>query len=181
MPGKGFLIPALIALCVGAATGWYIKSQFEAANRTELLENALVQQREAVKQAIAQSEEIRTLDNVIIEQVTKKGAEVREKIRYITKEVTKYVPVKTSCDSNYSVGAVSLLNDARRLGATDSVPRVPHTASLSDEALRAASTHTQQNEIAEHIALAAQYNELSIRHDALIDWLNQPNAMTKGQ
>jgi len=178
IPGKGGAVIVLVAFLAGAGGSWYVKSQFEAADRAHALQDALDRQHEAVKLAITQSEALRALDQEILSQVTEQEVQIRETTKYIIEQVEVYVPVESECSPNYSVGAVRLLNQSRRPGAASNLQGLPDTPGFSDEESRAPSTITQRAEIEAHIDCAARYNQLKAKHDALIDWIHKNQKQT---
>lgn len=96
-----------------------------------------------------------------------KREEVRTQIKYITKEVVKYVPAtENTPDCRLTVGAVGLLNAART--GTDFQP----TAYLDAEIKAATSIGMRELSQAD-IDLASQYRQLAADHDALVDYVEQ--------
>jgi len=179
LPGGGIIMVVAVAFCTGAGSTWYIKSKLETAERAQMIDSALAQQRETLQRVTEQGEAIRRLDDKTLAEASEKKEKVSKAIRYITKQVKVYVPVKSNLDCNYSVGAVSLLNAARQSVAASGKPRLPDAASLVDEALQATSTHSQQDEITSHLECVSNYNQLTIKHHGLINWLKENRELTQ--
>ena len=176
-------VVAAVCLAVGAASGWHVKSRFEAAARAEAAERALkekedalaAQQRRheiAIEELRQQHEALRARDDRAIQSAEARARQAENSLNQLRKEIATYVPSdEAGCSCNLTRGAVGLLNDARRAAAGE----VSSTAGLSDGEKQAASTVTQRAEIEAHVECAVEYERLRGRHDALIDWLlNQP-------
>lgn len=165
---QGLLLIALIAFGAGSGSTLYIKSKFDAAARAKAAEHALEEQREAVRLAIEQMEELRALDNEILSAAVEKERVIETRYRTIVKEKIVYVPENPVCD--LTRGAVGLLNDIRA-----GQGGLPQASGLSDEESRAPSTITQRAEVEAHADCARRYNTLAIQHNALIDWIEKRN------
>lgn len=98
-------------------------------------------------------------------KLEEKREQVRTEIKYITKEIVKYVPAtETAGDCQLNVGAVGLLNAART--GTDFQP-----AAYLDAQIQAASGVGLRELSLADIELARQYRELAADHDALVEYV----------
>lgn len=86
------------------------------------------------------------------------------KVRVITKEVPKYVTPDKNEFCGPPVGIVRLLNDARR---TD----LPTTADQLTAEGRAPSGVDYTEQVADTLIITERYNELMIRHNELVQWV----------
>ncbi len=116
----------------------------------------------------------RELTEVVVSHARRESA-IRIVREVIEKEVIKYVPLpQNDLDCNIPIGSVRLLNDAR-VGEIRK-DGLSGTTSPSDEEGRAASTVSRGELIQSDAAIALQYNQLKVDHDALIDWINVQQA-----
>jgi hypothetical protein len=168
-----YILLALIAgLVIGGFVGWYEKSLRVEAAQVEAVTKARTTDANEVAKALA--------NDVQLEEVK---VEIREKTKYITKEIVKYVPTTPARDyqENASVssqsggsdcapvhlsyGAVSLLNESRG-----------HEAFHPDEWSNAeieAPTEIGMRELSQADAeLAGLYQELAANHDQLVEDVN---------
>ncbi len=135
---------------------------------------AKVQIELAVAQAVELERAAADARIALYEQVNAELADSRGRIEYVkeivTREVPRYVTVSQAADSdcNLTVGAVRLLNCAR----TGSAECVAATG-VTDAESRAPSVVTGQALIQSDAEVALRYNDLAVRHDALIDFLNR--------
>lgn len=94
-----------------------------------------------------------------------KREQIRTEIKYITKEVVKYVPVTQDApECRLSVGAVGLLNAART--GTNFQP-----STYLDAQVKAASDVGLLELSVADIELAEQYRQLAADHDALVEYV----------
>ena len=166
-------VVAAVALCAASYGGWFAHGLYSQASLSEQLTKAQEQMRQAVQRAIDEAERVRQIDMEIVEDHTDVQAVIREVEREVIVEVIKYVSNDSSC--NLTVGAVGLLNDARRAAAGGDA--VSGTAGFTDEESQAASTTTQQDSVTAHKACAIEYERLRNQHNALISWLEAQRGM----
>lgn len=167
------LIMLLIAFVAGCGITWYTLTAFYKADTADTLSVALELRNEAIRDTIERGDEIRRLDLIEFEKQLAQAKVSSVVTKTITEEVIVYVPETNDC--NYSFGAIGLLNIARQPWLGSSLATLPTTAGLSDETLRTTSSFTQRDEVKAHAACATQYNDLAVKHDALIDWLEKIN------
>lgn len=160
---KYVLIGFIVGAVVGGLAGWKQKSLvIEAEQKSELVK--------------VRVDEVMAVDEAYKTDAKLDAAEekVRTEIKYITKEITKYVPDtiiqseqggqnNVACPSpTLNFGALSLLN-AARTGESF------YPAEWSDAEIQ---THTeiglQELSIAD-AELAEEYRNLALRHDELVD------------
>lgn len=102
-----------------------------------------------------------------------KRDQVRTEIKYITKEIVKYVPAtETTPDCSLTLGAVGLLNAARTGSGLQ--------PSIGFDAQGQTSTAIGLRELSmADIKLAEQYRELAADHDALVEYVEDYQARLK--
>jgi len=98
--------------------------------------------------------------------LTQEEKKVEVQIRYVTKEIVKYVPATqdTPADCRLNAGAVGLLNSART--GSDFQPSLysfDQVTAFTDIGLRELSQSD--------IEIAHKYRELQARHNALVDYV----------
>ena len=162
------LIALVIGLTVGASGALYTKAKFDKANRVD----ALVEARKADVTAILDSQK---RDNKI--QGDLSG--IKKNARGNTARIgnTVFVNVPTQCpeeknvqvaignDSVFlTIGDVRMLNNIRSNTADSAAP-------ISDAEGRAASEVAVKDLIESDSEVSTQYNELAIRHNALVDYI----------
>lgn len=156
---KFILLALLIGLVIGGVTGWYEKSIRVSAAQTKVVIEA--RKDDAKAGAVAQDKQL-ALDD--------KKENNRVQIKYITKEIVKYVPQTITevthgndCPSSVlSVGAVRLLNAARSGEVVDP------SAWIDEEVIQDTEIGLQELSVAD-IELTEQFQELAANHDALVD------------
>lgn len=144
----------IFGLVVGFGAGFYTKGEFDKADRLD----TVVAQNAETSKAIEDTAKA----EVKLEEAREK---VRTEIKYVTKEIVKYVPVTQSAsDCQLSVGAVGLLNSART--GTNFQPSV-----YSDAQSKAHSGVGLRELSVADIELAEQYRQLAADHDALVEYV----------
>lgn len=158
----------LLALVVGAVFGIFISNQLHKAALFESTQ----QSKKLSSTSVAKSNTIE-----VETAAEKQKTEVR--YRTITKEIIKYVPetIIKECKTHDGVtvattlsnGAVSLLNSAddANLQSAD----IPQSQAATEVGLRELSDYI--------IAIKKDYTDLSIEHDALIDYNDFYKNLTK--
>lgn len=164
---KSLPVLLTVAFLSGAGVTAYSLNVYHKAELADELTASLKQEKQAVTDAIIESDRIRALDQKYYEKEVADVKKLKATIKYVEKEVPKYVPENESC--NYRVGAVGMLNLARRPDLEEQL--MSEAAKLSDEALNAITTHSQLAEIQSNIQCAERYNELAASHDKLVDYL----------
>lgn len=160
---KYILIGFLVGVAIGGFLGWKQKSLvIEAGQKSELVE-VRVDETKAVDEAYKTDVKLDTAEE-----------KVRTEIKYITKEIIKYVPNtiiqseqsgqnNVACPSpTLNFGAVSLL-DAARTGEDF------HAAEWSDAEIKTATEIGLQELSVADAELAEEYRKLALRHDELVD------------
>lgn len=144
----------IFGLVVGFGAGFYTKGEFDKADRLD----TVVAQNAETSKAIEDTAKA----EVKLEEAREK---VRTEIKYVTKEIVKYVPVTQSAsDCQLSVGAVGLLNSART-GANF------QPSAYSDAQSKAHSGVGLRELSVADIELAEQYRQLAADHDALVEYV----------
>lgn len=145
---------AICSLVIGFSAGYYTKGEFQKADQSEIVKGQNVEAIEDI-QDTAKAE-------VKLEEAREK---VRTEIKYVTKEIVKYVPVTQDVsDCQLSVGAVGLLNGART-GANF------QPSAYSDAQVKADSGLGLRELSVADIELAEQYRQLAADHDALVEYV----------
>lgn len=162
----------LIAVALAAAflAGWYVADTFAEAEKAEALAELVDDQKRATRQVIDQQKALRALDAELTDNLMVELAKNSEREKIVVKEVIKYVPEDPAGRCNLSRGAVGLLNNARGYSDTGGVPTAPE---LSAEESAAQSSLDQRAEVSAHADCALRYEELRLRHNALIDWIER--------
>ena len=144
----------IFGLVVGFGTGFYTKSEFYKADQLD----TVVAQNSETSKAIEDSAKAEV-------KLEEKRERVRTEIKYITKEIVKYVPATQGVsDCQLSVGAVGLLNSART--GSDFQP-----SAYSDAQVQAHSGVGMLELSVADIELAEQYRQLAADHDALVEYV----------
>lgn len=158
---KSLFIPIMISLVIGLAVGGYFGFQFG--------KNAYIKPEITI--APVKAEVLKSIDDTAKREVKleEKREQVRTEVKYITKEIIKYVPQPkdesdTSC--NLTVGAVGLLNSART--GTDFQP-----SRYSDAQVQAPTDIGMLELSQSDIELASYCRQLAADHDALVDYIEQ--------
>jgi hypothetical protein len=160
---KYAFIGFLVGITLGGYFGWKQKSLVIDAGQKEELVQVRVEDAKAVDEAYKSDAKLEA----------GKG-KIRTEIKYITKEIIKYVPntVIQSQESNtnnlacpattLNFGAVGLLNSAR-------TGEDFHPVEWSDAEIEAHTEIGLQELSVADAELAAQYRELALNHDTLVD------------
>lgn len=144
----------IFGLVVGFGTGFYTKSEFYKADQLD----TVVAQNSETSKAIEDSAKAEV-------KLEEKRERVRTEIKYITKEIVKYVPTTQGVsDCQLSFGAVGLLNGART-GANF------QPSAYSDAQVKADSGLGLRELSVADIELAEQYRQLAADHDALVEYV----------
>ena len=144
----------IFGLVVGFGAGFYTKGEFDKADQLD----TVVAQNAETDKAIEDSAKAEV-------KLEEKRERVRTEIKYITKEIVKYVPVTQSAsDCQLSVGAVGLLNGART--GSDFQP-----SAYGDAQVKADSGLGLRELSVADIELAEQYRQLAADHDALVEYV----------
>lgn len=118
--------------------------------------------REAQERANAEWLKERERAEALEQQLTQQ----RDRVKVVKEQVHVFVKPEQNEYCGPSVGIVGLLNGARR-------PDLPLATASSDDEGRAPSGLTYTELINSDIDIAERYNELMVRHNALIEWLEQ--------
>lgn len=151
---KVALVTAIFSLLAGAGLGlWLGKAIWNSDSISNVAK---------VRVEVIESNDNTAKAEVALEE---KREQIRTEIKYITKEVVKYVPVtQDASDCQLSVGAVGLLNAART--GTDFQP-----SAYLDAQIKAASGIGLLELSVADIELAEQYRQLAADHDALVEYV----------
>lgn len=144
----------IFGLVVGFGAGFYTKGEFGKADQLD----TVVAQNAETSKAIEDSAKAEV-------KLEEKRERVRTEIKYVTKEIVKYVPVTQDVSGcQLSVGAVGLLNGART-GANF------QPSTYSDAQVKADSGLGLRELSVADIELAEQYRQLAADHDALVEYV----------
>lgn len=133
--------------------------------------------KEEMDEARIENQRLMLIANESIVDLVNKLSEEEKNKKVITKEITKYVKVNADC--NLAVGAVGLLNNARSGVITDGNMSDP--SGTTDAEKRLATSFEQTDEIKAHLFCISEYNKLSSRNNALIDWFKESSKKTENE
>tara|TARA_B100002049_G_scaffold236750_1_gene224412 strand:+ start:439 stop:1002 length:564 start_codon:yes stop_codon:yes gene_type:complete len=173
---RATLIALIAGIAIGFGSGYWLNATVERAADADAAE---AKAEIVLEMAGAQRVQLEaTRDNDSAAQVSLEMADksVETTIKTITKQVIEYVP-ETDDSDNLSVGAVRLLNSARR--AADPT-RVPYAAEEPHVSGETPSTVTRRAEVEYHADCAVEYEKLRVRHNELIEWLNRQQSINEG-
>jgi len=160
-----------IAVLLGISFNAWIKHSQKKFERIESkrLQAEIKHLTEKMEETKVENERLMSVANKSIVDLIGKLSEEEKNKKVITKEIIKYVKVNADC--NLTVGAVGLLNNAR----SGSIPNsgVSDTTGTVDAEKWSASSIGQIAEIKAHLFCVSEYNKLSSRHNALIDWFKE--------
>lgn len=160
IPGLSFFKKPLVVLAIGIgaiAASFYLGYDYSAqATRAELAD----QYAEDLRQLRLRWVESRATVTALEAQL----AEDQSKVRYITKEVPKYVTPDKDEYCGPPVGIVGLLNGARN-------PDLPFTPAEPDAESRAASGISYTEQVEDTLDITGRYNRLMFKYNALINWI----------
>ena len=175
--GKSILIVALIAFLVGAGGSWYVTNKFAKAKEVKILTDALERQREAINRVIKQNDELNAINDEILTEVDDNSSRIDIASDAFQIEVAKYVQSNKGNMCNLSVGAVGLLNNLID-GKPANLSRLSEAAGNNVEKRKTSSKINQLEATRHHGLCIAKYNQLMIKHNALIDWINKSATVT---
>ena len=151
---KTALVAAVVSLALGVGGGlWLGKSIWGSVPISNVA---------TMRVEVIDSNENTAKAEVALEE---KRDQIRTEIKYITKEVVKYVPAtQDASDCQLSVGAVGLLN-AARTGTNF------QSSAYLDAQIKAASGIGLLELSVADIEIAEQYRQLAADHDALVEYV----------
>lgn len=182
-----FLLVIVIALATGFGGGYWTKSKFVQADQAAAAKQAIVETKESAKEA-------RVVDQKVdagVQKIEARTETLVKEMKNVRKPIVKRKPVvgtanvripaaaspavpeaqvastAVDCaDPVLSVGSVRVLNDA--LAGKDADP------AWYGDAESEAPTDVGLSEVSTQlIKVAAEYHELALRHDQLVDWVDK--------
>ena len=159
------LMLVIVALIVGAASGWYVTSKFADAARLKAAESALEAQSAAIVRTIKEYDEQRALDDEVTTGLIEDLSEIAASIP-ATIEVNNYVPENDPVICNVPVGSLMQLNHART-GAGDFLPK---TTGISDDAAKTPSSVTRSDEYVAHAECGIEFRTVKANLERLQQW-----------
>lgn len=166
--GKGTFIAISVAVAVGTASGWWAKTKLVEADMYQQAQLALQAQKEAVERIADQYEAQISINNEVTNDYINGLLAVNKQKPKIIKEI-QYVESKPECD--VPVGVISVLNIARTGG--DAGVQISNPAKDPDGKIRPTPPVTQRDEYEAHAECGFRYQELSEKHNRLIDWIEK--------
>ncbi|MCL2874794.1 MAG: hypothetical protein FWF12_00570 [Betaproteobacteria bacterium] len=166
---KNLAVVAAAALAVGFTVGYATKGKFVKADQLETIVGARSETaadiRESLKVSVATEQEV-TNSNQRVTDI-RKAVAARVQPQPQPQEMPNEAQLRLACrDDGIDIGTVRLLNSAR-----SGFPISP--ASFGDGASEAPSGIGLPELLDNDLEIVQLYHELAIRHDALVDYVEQ--------